>query len=211
MRQKGGKTHEKIVHFNSRTSCEVRRRPPEPVQHRGLISTHAPLARCDATPRYFVRGTGDFNSRTSCEVRQVHHRPVNHRYNFNSRTSCEVRRRSITHMPRPQLYFNSRTSCEVRPRALGIDGPPPEFQLTHLLRGATRSAGRSLMKPKFQLTHLLRGATAAPAPHAPSPDFNSRTSCEVRHPSRICFERGLPISTHAPLARCDPGGRREGE
>ena len=34
--------------------------------------------------------------------------------------------------------------------------------------------------------------------------FNSRTSCEVRRLAVSGFERGWQISTHAPLARCDP-------
>ena len=34
------------------------------------------------------------------------------------------------------------------------------FQLTHLLRGATPSAGGLIVWAQFQLTHLLRGATA---------------------------------------------------
>ena len=55
----------------------------------------------------------------------------------------------------------------------------------------------------FQLTHLLRGATFTPPTLCLiSCDFNSRTSCEVRlvAPIALVF---IPISTHAPLARCD--------
>ena len=35
------------------------------------------------------------------------------------------------------------------------------------------------------------------------PDFNSRTSCEVRRGERNIFSFRIRISTHAPLARCD--------
>ena len=77
----------------------------------------------------------------------------------------------------------------------------------------------------FQLTHLLRGAThivfigancAFISTHAPlarcdtvrciwadNANFNSRTSCEVRHFSQRSKISPISISTHAPLARCD--------
>ena len=100
-------------------------------------------------------------------------------------------------------YFNSRTSCEVR--RIPAAGKPcqEQFQLTHLLRGATSTQNRCIRRGRisthaplarcdrsvfcrpstatFQLTHLLRGATRR---------------------TRATF-RSRPISTHAPLARCD--------
>ena len=191
-----------------------------------MISTHAPLARCDPGVREFAAQYKDFNSRTSCEVRRATPRYfVRGTGDFNSRTSCEVRR----------LLHCSRTQCK-------------QFQLTHLLRGATITAPYCLLRHVFQLTHLLRGATTLPrcsicgnliSTHAPlarcdtvlsqliplSIDFNSRTSCEVRlHAARGCAAtrhfnsrtscevrragsrgqwRRTAISTHAPLARCD--------
>ena len=57
------------------------------------------------------------------------------------------------------IDFNSRTSCEVRQKSICMRIPAPEFQLTHLLRGATGSAGSYVFMGVFQLTHLLRGAT----------------------------------------------------
>ena len=146
--------------FNSRTSCEVRHNRVKnsgqlvkfQLTHllRGAtiahfltplqltISTHAPLARCDVT------GT------TGCTVYrfQLTHllRGATHpsylrlppRY-FNSRTSCEVR------LPTDQGFagsadFNSRTSCEVRRNRPRLWRGQSIFQLTHLLRGATKSA-----------------------------------------------------------------------
>ena len=87
------------------------------------------------------------------------------------------------------VNFNSRTSCEVRP---GRDDPHRE-----------RAQG-------FQLTHLLRGATRTPANDGRARgDFNSRTSCEVR-PGADLRRQGRPISTHAPLARCDATRRSTG-
>ena len=59
-----------LWHFNSRTSCEVRRRN-----------------------RRKTMGVCYFNSRTSCEVRLARFRPLSAALYFNSRTSCEVRRR----------------------------------------------------------------------------------------------------------------------
>ena len=82
------------------------------------------------------------------------------------------------------LRFNSRTSCEVRRGLMTKYFDYDQFQLTHLLRGATGGhlpvqshAGfnsrtscevrRGLMTKyfdydQFQLTHLLRGATPTP-------------------------------------------------
>ena len=55
---------------------------------------------------------------------------------FNSRTSCEVRHiRQIVSIG--YMNFNSRTSCEVRPILVGYRRDVGQFQLTHLLRGAT--------------------------------------------------------------------------
>ena len=78
---------------------------------------------------------------------------------------------------------------------------------------------------EFQLTHLLRGATKFSYVFGATNNFNSRTSCEVRHLPQCCIlddwqfqlthllrgatnigwisEKYLEISTHAPLARCD--------
>ena len=140
-------------YFNSRTSCEVRRGLVRAgiaadifqLTHllRGatgiarcsisasLISTHAPLARCDAVPDYRRRQSGDFNSRTSCEVRP------------------DALMQALA-----DDNFNSRTSCEVRPLLAGNHSRVLPFQLTHLLRGATR---------------LLRSPSSRPAisTHAP--------------------------------------------
>ena len=59
-----------VMHFNSRTSCEVR-----PISRRLIndcvISTHAPLARCDIFFAALRAYPVDFNSRTSCEVRHI--------------------------------------------------------------------------------------------------------------------------------------------
>ena len=145
--------------FNSRTSCEVRRFPglimpswPKfQLTHllRGAtpfsrhcssirsISTHAPLARCDlgvTIPIENVRK--DFNSRTSCEVRPEHQRMMAEREAIS------------THAPLAR--------CDLAQIYADRGG---QFQLTHLLRGATLPGGALDGCISFQLTHLLRGAT----------------------------------------------------
>ena len=150
--------------FNSRTSCEVRRTNlPTRTNairfqlthllrgatgsgnaeiHVGDISTHAPLARCDLPVRIrYPVIPSHFNSRTSCEVRHAAHSDALQMLDFNSRTSCEVR------------HVGRRWNNDER-----------EFQLTHLLRGATARTQTRCKAPLFQLTHLLRGATAAAGP-----------------------------------------------
>ena len=103
------------VHFNSRTSCEVRR-----------------------SCKTLRLNRLDFNSRTSCEVRRKFGNHGNQFPNFNSRTSCEVRPEKHGAGEGENRDFNSRTSCEVRPgRHTTAAWPLSTFQLTHLLRGAT--------------------------------------------------------------------------
>ena len=101
------------------------------------------------------------------------------------------------------------------------------FQLTHLLRGATR-VGIILPNVSHISTHaplarcdedfIARKSCFHISTHAPLArcdlygnflaicivNFNSRTSCEVRHASAAPLWWPL-ISTHAPLARCDRG------
>ena len=168
--------------FNSRTSCEVRREIVIPydvnkiqfqLTHllRGAtgragasrfaraISTHAPLARCDWGNRRPQRGKGNFNSRTSCEVRRQ-----------GIETPGEINVIS-THAPLARCDGNI---------VVGIIGGE-SFQLTHLLRGATKKSYVGLACcSRFQLTHLLRGATIALRTVDNWLNFNSRTSCEVR-------------------------------
>ena len=147
-----------LRYFNSRTSCEVRL-PSEVAEKLGVISTHAPLARCDEHPEpvypsweisthaplarcdwmqfQHLPWSPHFNSRTSCEVRHKRNPEYANGMNFNSRTSCEVRP-SLYGCYQCGMHFNSRTSCEVRRYHSRVGTPCAIFQLTHLLRGATR-------------------------------------------------------------------------
>ena len=216
-----------LRHFNSRTSCEVRLALQGDHPHKRAISTHAPLARCDIqgleAQGYTVKG--DFNSRTSCEVRlddridtmdifhisthaplarcDLHQTPAAFRVSdFNSRTSCEVRPHAMQAKCTPN-NFNSRTSCEVRPPQQLENPVHANFNSRTSCEVRRTLAIMSGIADRFQLTHLLRGATL-PADQRPAgpADFNSRTSCEVRL-SRKALLDCMPISTHAPLARCD--------
>ena len=121
------------------------------------ISTHAPLARCDML-RLFQFLPSFIST----------HAPL-------ARCDCISSTSLIL-----SLNFNSRTSCEVRHGCLLDAICEILFQLTHLLRGATRCSGPHCRYNRFQLTHLLRGAT------------------KTHLCTAICR-----ISTHAPLARCD--------
>ena len=82
-----------------------------------------------------------------------------------------------------------------------------QFQLTHLLRGATNSGPGGRPDPGFQLTHLLRGATTDNVGLADAvTDFNSRTSCEVRHPRRyVCSGHKIHFNSRTSCeVRHDP-------
>ena len=122
------------------------------------ISTHAPLARCDRQPGSRNSRITNFNSRTSCEVRH-HRRPIHSRPDIS------------THAPLARCDNAGR--CPNRRHS---------FQLTHLLRGATRWVAARSLRRRY---------------------FNSRTSCEVRPDHRRPIHSRPDISTHAPLARCD--------
>ena len=123
-----------------------------------LISTHAPLARCDMLCR-----------RQNLEHCISTHAPLARCDECKTSTSLPV---SIsTHAPLAR--------CDAA--ASGNFFPPPRFQLTHLLRGATEMKNVVL---EIQ-------------------NFNSRTSCEVRQLIIFAAPRTFSISTHAPLARCD--------
>ena len=122
----------------------------------------------------------DFNSRTSCEVRPLPTRGLRKRFRFQlthllrgatqtiwRRWRCF--RFQLTHLLRGATIPTAARAGIVR------------FQLTHLLRGATPDGLMMLAAWTFQLTHLLRGAThPGQTPTRSIPDFNSRTSCEVR-------------------------------
>ena len=126
--------------FNSRTSCEVRLFPG-PFTRFWPISTHAPLARCDAIRQTDSAVGGNFNSRTSCEVRLMH--PAEIARNIAISTHAPLARCDSGRAINAACfgYFNSRTSCEVRRTQRWNCRQNMKFQLTHLLRGATRAAG----------------------------------------------------------------------
>ena len=138
------------------------------VKNIGAISTHAPLARCDSA---YICGMVAGEISTHAPLARCDSTPP----------GIALFRKISTHAP---LARCDKFLLRRFPH-LGV------FQLTHLLRGATKAASVAARSVEFQLTHLLRGAT----PYAgtilrPSADFNSRTSCEVR-PAR-------PIRPYSP-------------
>ena len=122
------------------------------------ISTHAPLARCDSGPNDYEQTYENFNSRTSCEVRRNCSCPT-----------CTFTGFQLTHLLRgatgvgcgwlPPGHFNSRTSCEVRPCCWA--------QLC--TEGDFNSRTSYEVRPSRQLPKAIQRF-----------DFNSRTSYEVR-------------------------------
>ena len=77
--------------------------------------------------------------------------------------------------------FNSRTSCEVRLAWKRYRQGKAEFQLTHLLRGATVATQNAIAMTAISTHAPLARCDPSPFRRAPAP----------------------AISTHAPLARCD--------
>ena len=138
-----------------------------------MISTHAPLARCDDNKLVIYYNTeGGIST----------HAPLARCDQYIWTNSLLLR------------HFYSRTSCEVRRRIVECIHSCIGFLLTHLLRGATAQIFACLYsKNGFLLTHLLRGATYRfiPLRLRPVVHFYSRTSCEVRHAGSCADENSL--------------------
>ena len=155
-------------------------------QRRENISTHAPLARCDATLAgvtitsikfqltHLLRGaTIQILTMKTMDIFQLTHLLRG----ATDREEGQRRENISTHAP---LARCDSPQC-------GKTTKRPPFQLTHLLRGATCKLIRHIREETFQLTHLLRGATHAYASRRTDRRyFNSRTSCEVR-PQHFVF------------------------
>ncbi len=101
-----------FLHFNPRTSNEVRLKPFR-MPFTTFISIHAPQTRCDHWFSGKRLTCAYFNPRTSNEVRQVGDQITVSADDFNPRTSNEVRRASRA-LRGAQKNFNPRTSNEVR-------------------------------------------------------------------------------------------------
>ena len=158
----------------------MRRVSQNPVRHAGHISTHAPLARCDRAgdPADVPTAISTHAPLARCDLMVP---------------ATPLIRAISTHAPLAR--------CDNVPVA---QIKYPEFQLTHLLRGATKALlGAILRKPisthaplarcddiplfvfykhPFISTHapLARCDTVYWSTLCPSTNFNSRTSCEVR-------------------------------
>ena len=175
-------TYTTTVDFYSRTSCEVQQANGYYALFIPIISTHAPLARCnditnqfDKFPKLFLL-THLLRGATSLTIEQV-----TKFLNFYSRTSCEVQRKET--MTREQELL---------------------FLLTHLLRGATKFYKRHYLECYIS-THvpLARCNLCDLICIQRKQNFYSRTSCEVQLIYKQRLHEVLQISTHAPLARCN--------
>ena len=78
------------------------------------------------------------------------------------------------------------------------------FQSTHLLRGATLLGNMSAGYAIFQSTHLLRGATLKKLVINIKRQFQSTHLLRGATEDLMLTGLTVPISIHAPLARCDP-------
>ena len=149
------------------------------------VSTHAPLARCDyRDPSTGLQRPG-FNSRTSCEVRPCiggGEFPLTQVSTHAPLARCDTSGRLLARLTQVSTHA-PLARCDLEILIFGRIAP---FQLTHLLRGATRSERPALQPEQFQLTHLLRGATGKPGGTGSAGSFNSRTSCEVRRGPQSC-------------------------
>ena len=191
------------------------------------ISTHAPLARCDANSTtdtirpagfqltHLLRGAtsapppptpSSLPFQLTHLLRGATGLPRwlrTGRRDFNSRTSCEVRP-GFPHRHRRPGHFNSRTSCEVRrcsPKSITCW---PDFNSRTSCEVRRRLSARRHQPLDFNSrTSCEVRLCTSQFFQKRSHHFNSRTSCEVRLGFGIGGGEKINISTHAPLARCD--------
>ena len=167
-----------------------------------IISTHAPLARCDEKIRtaYELKSISTHAPLARCDtdgeiirmLKQIStHAPL-------ARCDENHRRGSENH-----LNFNSRTSCEVRRNPVLQHCTRKEFQLTHLLRGATSGDRAEILQQRIS-THapLARCDSKIPA-IAPATAISTHAPLARCDVPCACGCGTMIISTHAPLARCD--------
>ena len=151
--------------------------------------------------------------------------PALNKKDFNPRTSCEVRLKIIKSL-HDKVTFQSTHLLR------GATGNPSScmrfsiFQSTHLLRGATVGLGVMQTRDSISIHAPLARCDCRYCGYIISIlNFNPRTSCEVRPTSSTCngcatyfnprtscevrpatgrsYPKGIKISIHAPLARCD--------
>ena len=145
-----------------------------------LISTHAPLARCDYSTTVIPVIISNFNSRTSCEVRlHPQHKSRNVRISTHAPLArCDRMSRNICRRKIPISTHAPLARCDAAVTSVPSAGL---FQLTHLLRGAT-NAIRNTPTACWISTHapLARCDRKRLRRSHLTRYFNSRTSCEVR-------------------------------
>ena len=190
--------------FNSRTSCEVRLLNTDNIDTTETVSIHAPLARCDFSGTSDISAAVSFNSRTSCEVRHPNCRTTTIPYFVSihaplARCDANIerfKRQSYVSIHAPLARCDFGYSKSIRLHS--------GFQFTHLLRGATNKSSTSGHQPPC---FNSRTSCEVRLPTRPRRCrqfcFNSRTSCEVRHDPRRTNWHKFDVSIHAPLARCD--------
>ena len=140
-----------------------------------LISTHAPLARCDKTVPQLRLFLSDFYSRTSCEVRQIcANKPKKYKGFL------------LTHLLRGATYEGS--FCSLRSQ-ISTHAP---------LRGATDTCAFPKPQDKISTHAPLRGATRGMIRELKLLTFLLTRLCEARLVA-IQFAAQEIISTHAPL------------
>ena len=168
--------------FNPRTPCGVRHPAGPVVQHRRVISIHAPLAGCDPLGGALQGDQGAFQSTLPWRGATRNHGVISFQAAFQSthplrgatclaNSSNRNSSRISIHAPlagcdvpaciymQIMYYFNPRTPCGVRPRTLNTTTVCKNFN-PRTPCGVRLSICYSIGRPiQFQSTHPLRGAT----------------------------------------------------
>ena len=149
---------------------------------RRLVSTHAPLAGSDRTPRGRSCPYRGFNPRSPCGER--HGQIVVFHDLFKFQPTLPLR--GATRMGREALRHRVA------------------FQPTLPLRGATPERGRAEAPGQVSTHAPLAGSDSkSPTTRTAPTSFNPRSPCGERQASRPRGFGGRRVSTHAPLAGSD--------
>ena len=165
------------LHFNPRTSCEVRRPASAAVSSISTPFQSTHLLRGATVPRPICAGSAHY---------------------FNPRTSCEVRpcpARLVLYALCISIHAPLARCDRIRPFGNVTLDP---FQSTHLLRGATLLVASPVACIRISIhAPLARCDLRGQRGQSDQKHFNPRTSCEVR-PSTLIYSlaTGIFQSTH---------------
>ena len=168
-----------MISFNSRPSCDGRRRTACRSVAVHLVSIHARLATGDSAALVpFLMDAFQFTPVLRRATPSPP--PMPRAARFNSRPSCDGRPSTRSRRSR-SLRFNSRPSCDGRPARCCAQRPSRRFNSRPSCDGRLRLFEISLVLISFNSRPSCDGRLPPRASCSYHFCFNSRPSCDGRH------------------------------